>query len=57
MGVDNIDLEVATEKGIIVLNTPSGNTIATAELTFTHIMCSVRLLPQANQSMKLGEWD
>ncbi|OIO59401.1 MAG: phosphoglycerate dehydrogenase [Verrucomicrobia bacterium CG_4_10_14_3_um_filter_43_23] len=57
VGVDNIDLEAATEKGIIVLNTPTGNTIATAELTFTHIMCSARLLPQANQSMKAGEWD
>ena len=38
VGVDNIDIEAATERGIIVMNTPSGNTIATAELTFTHML-------------------
>ena len=38
VGVDNIDVEAATERGVIVMNTPSGNTIATAELTFTHLL-------------------
>ncbi|HAU58794.1 MAG TPA: phosphoglycerate dehydrogenase, partial [Opitutae bacterium] len=39
VGVDNIDVQAATEKGVIVMNTPGGNTIATAELTFTHLLC------------------
>ncbi|MEX0325671.1 MAG: phosphoglycerate dehydrogenase [Puniceicoccaceae bacterium] len=57
VGVDNIDLEAASDRGIIVMNTPGGNTIATAELTFTHILCSARPIPQANASMKGGNWD
>lgn len=57
VGVDNIDLDAATEKGVIVMNTPGGNTIATAELTFTHLLCSARPIPQANASMKSGKWD
>lgn len=57
VGVDNIDLEAATDRGIIVMNTPGGNTIATAELAFTHLLCSARPIPQANASMKSGEWD
>ncbi len=57
VGVDNVDVEAATERGVIVMNTPSGNTIATAELTFTHILCGARPVPQAAASMKRGEWD
>ena len=38
VGVDNVDVDAATEHGVIVMNTPSGNTVATAELTFTHIL-------------------
>ncbi|MCF7687178.1 MAG: phosphoglycerate dehydrogenase [Cephaloticoccus sp.] len=57
VGVDNVDVEAATERGIIVMNTPSGNTIATAELTFTHILCGARPVPQAAASMKAGKWD
>jgi D-3-phosphoglycerate dehydrogenase len=57
VGVDNIDLEAASDKGVIVMNTPSGNTIATAELAFTHLLCSARPIPQANASMKSGEWN
>jgi len=57
VGVDNIDLEAATDRGVIVMNTPGGNTIATAELTFTHLLCSARPIPQANASMKAGEWN
>ncbi len=57
VGVDNIDLEAATDKGVIVMNTPGGNTIATAELTFTHLLCSARPVAQANASMKSGKWD
>ena len=57
VGVDNVDVEAATERGVIVMNTPSGNTVATAELTFTHILCGARPVPQAAASMKRGEWD
>ncbi len=57
VGVDNVDVDAATERGIIVMNTPSGNTVATAELTFAHILCSARPLPQAAASMRAGKWD
>ncbi len=57
VGVDNIDVEAASDKGVIVMNTPGGNTIATAELTFTHLLCSARPIPQAHSSMKEGKWD
>ncbi len=57
VGVDNVDVDAATERGVIVMNTPSGNTIATAELTFTHILCGARPVPQAAASMRAGKWD
>ncbi len=57
VGVDNVDVEAATDRGVIVMNTPSGNTIATAELTFTHILCGARPVPQAAASMRAGKWD
>ncbi|MDR3228219.1 MAG: phosphoglycerate dehydrogenase [Puniceicoccales bacterium] len=57
VGVDNIDVEAATERGVIVMNTPSGNTIATAELTFTHLLCCARPVPAAAASMRAGKWD
>ncbi len=57
VGVDNVDVEAATQRGVIVMNTPSGNTIATAELTFTHLLCGARPVPQAAASMKAGQWD
>ena len=57
VGVDNIDIAQATERGIVVLNTPLGNTNATAELTFTHLLCSVRPVIEAHTSMKNGLWE
>ncbi len=57
VGVDNIDIEAATERGIIVMNTPGGNTIATAELTFTHMLSGARPIARADRSMKEGRWD
>lgn len=57
VGVDNVDVEAATERGVIVMNTPSGNTIATAELTFTHLLCGARPVAQASASMTAGKWD
>jgi D-3-phosphoglycerate dehydrogenase len=57
VGVDNVDVEAATKRGIVVMNTPSGNTISTAELTFSMLMAMARKIPQAHASMKAGEWN
>lgn len=57
VGVDNIDVEAATERGIAVLNAPSGNTISAAELTLALLLSLVRKVPAADRSMKRGEWD
>lgn len=56
VGLDNVDLEAATQKGVIVMNTPAGNTISTAEHTMSMILALSRNIPQANASMKKGEW-
>jgi len=56
-GVDNVDVDAATKRGIIVMNTPSGNTISAAELTCTLMMSLSRYVPQAAMSMKAGKWD
>ncbi|XP_031714090.1 D-3-phosphoglycerate dehydrogenase [Anarrhichthys ocellatus] len=56
-GVDNVDVDAATKKGIIVMNTPSGNTISAAELTCALTMSLSRNVPQAAMSMKQGNWD
>ncbi|MGD6815717.1 phosphoglycerate dehydrogenase [Metabacillus sp. 113a] len=56
VGVDNIDVEQATRRGIIVINAPDGNTISTAEHTFAMIASLVRHIPQANMSVKNREW-
>ena len=57
VGVDNVDVEAATQRGIVVMNTPSGNTISTAELAFSMPMALARKIPQAHASMKAGEWN
>ncbi len=57
VGTDNIDLEAATQRGIVVMNTPGGNTISTAELTFSMLMATARNIPQAHLSIKQGRWD
>ena len=56
-GVDNIDVTTATNKGILVVNTPGGNTISTGELALTHILSLARNIPQATASLKAGRWD
>ncbi|MDX1932821.1 MAG: phosphoglycerate dehydrogenase [Capsulimonadales bacterium] len=56
VGVDNIDVEKATQKGILVVNSPEGNTIAAAELTVTLLLALSRNVPAAAASMKAGEW-
>lgn len=57
VGVDNIDLQAATDKGIVVMNTPNGNTIATAEHTFGLMLALARHIPQGHHSMQEGRWD
>lgn len=57
VGVDNVDVDAATQRGIVVMNTPGGNTMSTAELSFSMIMSLARKIPQANASMKAGEWN
>jgi len=56
VGVDNIDIDAATKRGIIVVNAPDGNTISTAEHTFAMMASMVRKIPQAHQSVKNLEW-
>jgi D-3-phosphoglycerate dehydrogenase len=56
-GVDNIDVEAATRRGIIVMNTPGGNTVSTAEHTLSLLLALSRNIPQASAALKRGEWD
>ena len=57
VGVDNIDVAAATERGIVVMNAPDGNTITTAEHTMALLIALARRVPQANSSLKSGHWD
>ncbi len=57
VGVDNVNVEAATERGIVVMNTPGGNTISTAEHTFSLLLSLARKIPQAHASMVAGKWD
>lgn len=56
VGVDNIDIQEATKRGIVVLNAPDGNTISTAEHTFAMMAALLRNIPQAHATVKNGEW-
>jgi D-3-phosphoglycerate dehydrogenase len=56
-GLDNVDKTVATKKGIVVMNTPGGNTITTAEHTVALLLSMARQIPQAAASMKAGKWE
>uniref|UniRef100_A0A8D0L1C5 D-3-phosphoglycerate dehydrogenase n=1 Tax=Sphenodon punctatus TaxID=8508 RepID=A0A8D0L1C5_SPHPU len=56
-GVDNVDVGAATRKGVLVMNTPTGNSLSAAELTCGMIMSLARQIPQAAASMKEGKWD
>lgn len=57
VGVDNIDRAAATEHGVVVMNTPSGNTISTAEHAFSLMLSLARNIPQAHASIIAGRWD
>jgi D-3-phosphoglycerate dehydrogenase len=56
VGVDNIDVAAATARGIVVMNAPDGNTITTAEHTIALLIALARNVPQANSSLKSGQW-
>jgi D-3-phosphoglycerate dehydrogenase len=57
VGLDNVDIEAASKKGIIVMNAPTGNTMAATELTMGIMLAAARKIPLANESLKAGKWD
>ncbi len=57
VGVDNIDTEAATRRGIMVVNSPTGNIMAAAEHSIAMLMAMARHIPAANASMKAGKWE
>lgn len=57
VGVDNVDLEAATRRGVVVMNSPAGNIASTAELTLALLLAVARHVPQADAAMKAGRWD
>ena len=57
VGVDNVDIEAATQHGTVVMNTPGGNTVTTAELSFAMLLSLARKVPQAHATMVGGKWD
>jgi D-3-phosphoglycerate dehydrogenase / 2-oxoglutarate reductase len=57
VGVDNVDLEAATARGVVVMNTPGGNTISAAEHTVSMLLSLAKHIPQATASMKGGKWE
>jgi D-3-phosphoglycerate dehydrogenase / 2-oxoglutarate reductase len=57
IGVDNIDVDAATKKGVVVMNTPAGNNVTTAEHAISLLLSLARSIPQATASMKGGKWE
>ncbi len=57
VGVDNIDVEAATERGVIVVNTPNGNTLAACEQAFLLMLATARKLVQADSTLRQGKWE
>jgi D-3-phosphoglycerate dehydrogenase / 2-oxoglutarate reductase len=57
VGLDNIDVDAATRRGIVCMNTPGGNTIAAAEHTIALLLATARKLPQAHAHLKAGKWE
>ena len=57
IGVDNVDIPAASKKGIIVMNTPFGNSITTAEHAISMMMAVARQIPEANASTHAGKWE
>lgn len=56
-GLDNVDLQAATKRGIVVMNTPGGNTVTTAEHAIAMTLALARMIPQATASTKAGKWE
>lgn len=57
VGVDNIDLQAATKRGVVVVNAPTGNTVSTAEHTLALLLAVARYIPQADASVRAGRWE
>jgi len=57
VGVDNVDIEAATERGIVVINSPEGNTVAASEHTIALMLSMIRHIPAADASVKEGAWE
>jgi D-3-phosphoglycerate dehydrogenase / 2-oxoglutarate reductase len=57
IGLDNVDIDAATKKGVAVMNTPGGNTVTTAEHAIAMMMALTRNIPRATASMKSGKWE
>ena len=57
VGVDNVDVETATRRGVVVLNAPGGNTVSTAEHAFSLLLSVARKIPQADASIRTGSWN
>lgn len=57
VGVDNIDIEAATRRGILVVNAPDGNTLSACEHTFAMMLAAARHIPQAHGKLQAGHWD
>ena len=57
VGLDNIDVDAATRRGVAVMNAPAGNTVSTAELAFALLLSAARRIPVADRSLRAGKWD
>ena len=57
VGLDNIDVDEATRRGVAVMNAPAGNTVSTAELAFALLLSAARRIPAADRSLRAGKWD
>jgi D-3-phosphoglycerate dehydrogenase len=57
VGVDNVDMDAATHHGVLVMNTPGGNSVSVAEHTFALMLALARSVPQANASIQAGKWE
>src|SRR5580704_6385775 len=57
VGVDNVDMDAATHRGVLVMNTPGGNSVSVAEHTLALMLALARAVPQANASIQAGRWE
>ena len=57
IGVDNIDVEAATQRGVVVMNTPFGNSVTTAEHAISLMLALARQIPAADRSTRAGKWE